>query len=124
MNKFAKNIFGVCLLVLIFSLSACSKKTNTASNKQARSTIPTYDGSAHEKVASKKSKKTSKRMKKGDIAPTKNAFAETRRKEYKKLERIKNDPKYTDAMYFGHKKKPKKRKRGKRKFCKECGMTH
>ena len=33
-------------------------------------------------------------------------------------------PQYSDPSYFGHKKKPKKRPPGKKKFCKECGMYH
>lgn len=33
-------------------------------------------------------------------------------------------PQYSDPLYFGHKKPPKKRKVGKKKFCKECGMRH
>lgn len=43
--------------------------------------------------------------------------AKKRRKEMQK-------PQYSDPMYFGHKNKPKKRKLGKRKFCKECGIVH
>lgn len=35
-----------------------------------------------------------------------------------------DQPQYTDPTYFGHKKPPKKRKNGKKKFCKECGLTH
>jgi len=33
-------------------------------------------------------------------------------------------PQYSDPTYFGHKKKPKKRPPGKKKFCKECGIYH
>ena len=33
-------------------------------------------------------------------------------------------PQYSDPTYFGHKKPPKKRPVGKKKFCKECGMSH
>ncbi len=38
----------------------------------------------------------------------------------KKLEK----PQYSDPSYFGHKRKPKKRPVGKRKYCKECGIVH
>lgn len=38
----------------------------------------------------------------------------------KKMEK----PQYSDPSYFGHKKKPKKRPQGKKKFCKECQMFH
>ena len=33
-------------------------------------------------------------------------------------------PQYSDHSYFGHKRKPKKRPVGKRKFCKECEIVH
>ena len=45
-------------------------------------------------------------------------------KEDRKEARLMKKPQYSDPMYFGHKKKPKKRPPGKRKFCKECGIVH
>jgi len=45
-------------------------------------------------------------------------------RKYNKIERIKDKPQYSDPSYFGHKRKPKKRPVGKRKFCKECGIVH
>lgn len=45
-------------------------------------------------------------------------------RKYKKIDRIKDRPQYSDPSYFGHKRKPKKRPVGKRKFCKECGIVH
>ncbi|GJM28456.1 MAG: hypothetical protein DHS20C17_10910 [Cyclobacteriaceae bacterium] len=45
-------------------------------------------------------------------------------RKYNKIDRIKDRPQYSDPTYFGHKRKPKKRPVGKRKFCKECGIVH
>ena len=45
-------------------------------------------------------------------------------KRNEKLARLSRKPQYSDPSYFGHKKKPKKRPPGKKKFCKECGMAH
>ncbi len=45
-------------------------------------------------------------------------------KKYKKIEKMKQKPQYSDPSYFGHKRKPKKRPVGKRKLCKECGIVH
>lgn len=45
-------------------------------------------------------------------------------KEDRKEARIMKKPQYSDPAYFGHKRKPKKRKSGKRKLCKECGIVH
>ena len=43
---------------------------------------------------------------------------------YRKEQRMAKKPRYSDPMYFGHKKKPKIRPVGKRKLCKECGIVH
>jgi hypothetical protein len=45
-------------------------------------------------------------------------------KQKRKDARLAQKPQYSDAMYFGHKRKPKKRKPGKRKLCKECLVIH
>jgi hypothetical protein len=45
-------------------------------------------------------------------------------KKYKKMARIMSKPQYADPSYFGHKRKPKKRAVGKRKYCKECEIVH
>lgn len=57
-------------------------------------------------------------------APTRNAFAEARLKERQKIAEEMKKPQYSDKMYFGHKRPPKKRPVHKRKFCKECGIVH
>ena len=33
-------------------------------------------------------------------------------------------PEYSNKLYFGHKRKPKKRKLGKKKYCKICEFAH
>lgn len=45
-------------------------------------------------------------------------------KRDKKMRRKMDHPMYSDPSYFGHKKKPKIRPVGKKKFCKECGIKH
>ena len=45
-------------------------------------------------------------------------------KKNEKIAKEMEKPQYSDPTYFGHKKEPKKRPPGKKKFCKECGMTH
>lgn len=49
---------------------------------------------------------------------------EANQKRNKKMAKEMKKPQYADPLYFGHKKKPKKRPVGKRKFCDECGMVH
>lgn len=45
-------------------------------------------------------------------------------KERRKIEKLMQKPQYSDPMYFGHKRPPKKRKPSRMKFCKECGIRH
>ena len=49
---------------------------------------------------------------------------EANAKKYKRMSKEMQKPQYSDPGYFGHKKKPKKRKPGKKKFCKECQIVH
>lgn len=46
------------------------------------------------------------------------------KKKYKKMAKGMKKPQYSDPSYFGHKRKPKKRRLSKRKFCEECGIIH
>ena len=48
--------------------------------------------------------------------------ANARQERKKQIQMLK--PQYSDPSYFGHKRKPKKRPPGKRKFCKECSLWH
>ncbi len=82
--------------------STKSKKKFSIFKKKKQSTFKTSDQLQEEYVA---------RMKDN---------AKRRHKEGK----MSDKPQYSDPLYFGHKKKPKKRKNGKKKFCKECQMTH
>jgi len=45
-------------------------------------------------------------------------------RERRKAEKIMQKPQYSDPMYFGHKRPPKKRPPHKMKYCKECGIRH
>ena len=45
-------------------------------------------------------------------------------KEKKKLVKILSRPQYSNPLYFGHKRPPKKNEPHKRRYCKECGIRH
>lgn len=49
---------------------------------------------------------------------------EANAKKYKKRAKEMEKPQYSDPLYFGHKRKPKKRPPGKKKYCSECGIVH
>jgi hypothetical protein len=70
------------------------------------------------------------RKKKGETGLTYNsqkefdARMEARGKTNRKNERMMLKPQYSNPMYFGHKRPPKKHGAGKLKYCKECGIRH
>jgi hypothetical protein len=74
----------------------------------------------------KSSKKSTGLLAKKELSPEQEyrlrmeKVAEQRRKQEKEMRK----PQYSDPSYFGHKKKPKIRPVGKRKFCHECGIVH
>jgi hypothetical protein len=45
-------------------------------------------------------------------------------KRKQKIRKKMRKPQYSDPSYFGHKRPPKKRRPGKKKFCKVCEMVH
>ena len=87
---------------------------------QPNSLTPTYQ----QKVYAPKSSKTKS---KGISYDGEKKFYERRElvaKEIRKAEKEMSKPQYSDPMYFGHKRPPKKHKAGKLKYCKECGIRH
>lgn len=45
-------------------------------------------------------------------------------RQRRKNEKLMEKPQYSDPMYFGHKRPPKKRPPEKMKYCKVCGIRH
>ncbi len=112
------------LLCTFLVLAGCSRSASPTS--QPRSTLGQREvgdrfGRVPNGMNEMKSKRKKKKMK---VAGTSNPYVEASRKKYHKMQKDMKKPQYSDPMYFGHKKKPKKRKRGKRKLCKECGIVH
>ncbi len=101
------------------------KKKNVPASEQASDQPTSLNPSAPQKQFGPK------KSKKGKLAkPTYGSeeayfkrmdeLHKTRRKNEKMLDK----PQYSDPMYFGHKRPPKKRPVGKMKYCKECGLKH
>lgn len=101
-----------------------ARKSKKKSRKPAQNTQPTtLNPLPQREYAPKASRKTSK-------VPT----YESEEKYYERMAQLaktkrKNEmlmlkPQYSDPMYFGHKRPPKKRKPGKMKYCRECGIRH
>lgn len=77
-----------------------------------------------EKRYGKKAKRKSNYKSQADLVEEYEDRMEANAKRYKKEAKLAEKPQYSDPSYFGHKKKPKKRPVGKRKFCKECKIVH
>jgi hypothetical protein len=119
-------LFVLCLtLIVSVSHAQSSKKKKPASNspRKNENTLEPY----YPKNDYQPSRKSSKRKDEGPSYDSEQEYyarleqlAKTRRKNEKLMEK----PQYSDPSYFGHKRQPKKRARGKMKFCKECGIRH
>jgi len=71
--------------------------------------------------------KASRKASKGPTYGLEQAYyerMEALEKERRKTEKMMEKPQYSDPMYFGHKRPPKKHKPSKMKFCKVCGIRH
>lgn len=68
-----------------------------------------------------------RRSGKGPTVESQKEFADRMQATVKAKRRAEKElmkPQYTDPMYFGHRRPPKKRPPGKMKYCKVCGIRH
>jgi hypothetical protein len=124
-----KRGFLPCLLfVLSFPLFSQSTSENSKSNLPARSetNAPTslnpYSGKSS--YAPKEKKRTRSRRTKltpeEDFYQRMQVVAKAKMKQEEEMKK----PQYSNPMYFGHKRPPKKHSPKKMKLCKECGIRH
>jgi hypothetical protein len=125
--KMTKRLFSILfiafVLVTIYLLpheAVAQKKKKTSGNRTTRQTselpaeipLKKAKGTKHLRIVTGKNKEQTR------------DFINYRKKQAMKMEYEMEKPQYKDPLYFGHKRKPKKRPPGKQKFCKECGMKH
>jgi hypothetical protein len=117
------------LIFLLVSLASVSlaqsskkrKKEEAQKNASPNALDPSYQKKEYEP------KKTKKKSSGGPTFESEQAYYDRMAKLYKdkkKAEKEMEKPQYSNPMYFGHKRPPKKHKAGKLKFCKECGLRH
>lgn len=119
-----KKVFWPFLILLFcFTVSGYAQNSREAS-KSETSRSATY--AAGQKKIHRKHKKT--KYSYAGVYDKKIQEFEARMKavvkEKEKAEREMKKPQYSDPGYFGHKRKPKKRPPGKKKYCKQCGLYH
>lgn len=97
------------------------KKPDTQTEgAQPTSLEPSYARKEYAPRASRKSSKGPTYGLEEEFYKRMEELEKTRRKNEKMMEK----PQYSDPLYFGHKRPPKKRKPSKMKFCKVCGIRH
>lgn len=102
-----------------YSNSGPSSRSSGDDSRSAASS-----GVEQRKAMKKKGRKAAAAKTHDDLVKEQQDRMEANAKRYKKEAKMAEKPQYSDPSYFGHKKKPKKRPVGKRKFCKECGIVH
>ena len=108
--------FGIFFICLTHQSHAQSSRESEIKEESARSGRI----SSTQKKASKKSQNLQFDQSIKDYEK----LMKENKKKYRKMAKGMEKPQYSDPTYFGHKKKPKKRPKGKRKFCEECGIVH
>jgi len=115
----------VLFLIAASCAGACAQSSKKSKNDQKQEIDR---GATYEIKSSKKSKKKKAKYSLAGQYDKKveeyHKRMEANARKYKKMSKEMEKPQYSDPSYFGHKKKPKKRPPGKKKFCKECGMYH
>jgi len=115
-KRFFHYLFGCFFLAMLLVFG-----TGETAFAQKKKNMQQYPSTRSNKQQAKKGKK----QKKVKFDPnTTKKFKPKSKRELRRLAKMKKKPQYSDPLYFGHKKKPKKRPPGKQKYCKECGMRH
>lgn len=124
-----RGIYILLFLLIVFSNLALGQSKPPKNEKRDNAFAPAEQeqSAIQKKDMKKKGKKSYRAMfnKKMDKKIQEyEARMEANAKEDKKQRKLMEKPQYSDASYFGHKRKPKKRPPGKRKFCNECHIWH
>lgn len=110
-------------IIFIFLIIVSFKKSQAQTSRDSESfAVKTESSSLKKKKRNIFSKKYSKNLNGG--VKEFDQLMKSNVKKRAKIARKMQKPQYSDPSYFGHKRPPKKRPLGKRKFCKECGIIH
>ncbi|MFY0601888.1 MAG: hypothetical protein JXR03_19595 [Cyclobacteriaceae bacterium] len=109
-----------CFILVLFFFGAFAVNAQTTRDVAPTPPKPAYRSEKDEKFSIFKKKKSDKD---DEVTQFRKRMKKVSKKNLKN-EKLAQKPQYSDPLYFGHKKPPKKRKNGKKKFCKECGLSH
>ena len=117
------------VLLSIFLAGICLASTaQTTRDVEAKPSAPVYQSSKQKEKFSfanlfRKKKQDSRKLpyeQKAEFEKRMKAVAKQKAEEARKASK----PQYSNKLYFGHKRKPKKRPVGKKKYCKICEFAH
>lgn len=115
-------LFFVCLLVV------CSPLLTVAQTTLGDKSLSEEKAHVQAKRTHKPTKERSVRLKKVNVKHTPRyefyARVEKVAKEKQRIMRKMDEPQYTNPLYFGHKRPPKRHEVHKMRYCKECGIRH
>jgi hypothetical protein len=123
MNLYISIVIFITSLFFFTQNNAFAQKKKNTTNT-VRTKADTRHPHVDEAILKRSEKRAKKRKNEVVVAETENAFADRRHDEYTHRTEELDKPRYSNKMYFGHKKPPKKRPPHKRKLCKECGLKH
>ncbi len=127
MKKTVLCIFLLCFGFFTYSQTSKSENKEGVPSSNAFAPADNFKKSNYAKVKSKSKKRLTHAYYRASLDNKIVEFEkrmEANKKKYRKEQKLKQKPQYSDASYFGHKRPPKKRSVSKRKFCKECGIVH
>jgi hypothetical protein len=116
------------LVFLICLLAICSPLLSSAQTTLGDQSLPEEKVHVQNKRAHRPTKERSVRPKKINVKHTPRyefyARVEQVAKEKQRMLRKMDEPQYTNPLYFGHKRPPKRHEAHKMRYCKECGIRH
>ena len=114
----------ICLALFMGLTSSVEAQSRKEKNKDDYDRGATYEIKTSKKKAKKNKSKDSIDKSYDKKIEEYEERLEANSKKYKKISKEMRKPQYTDPTYFGHKRPPKKRPPGKKKFCKHCQLWH
>jgi len=114
--------FFVCLLAI------CSPLLISAQTTLGDQGLPEEKVNDQARRAHKPTKERSVRPKKVNVKHTPRyefyARVEQAAKDRQRMLKKMADPQYSNPLYFGHKRPPRRHEAHKMRYCKECGIRH
>ena len=115
----------LAVFIILFTCVVFQSNAQSTRDVGARPPAPVYQASKKKTFSFGLFKKKVSNKKSG--IETQEEFEQRMKavnRQKKKEARLAEKPEYSNKFYFGHKREPKKRPNGKKKYCKICEFAH